>query len=370
MRAIGVGTRVSARRGPLLAVQEGQKRAQRARKYGTVTEAVWQQEWSVLWDDGVVTREKTKQIRQEASAAGLPVVVNVPNAVGSTLLPMQSTPTASPASPAAAAGGNPPSEMHPSTQPQDGIRAHGTSPDSSPQRTDVPPNAPLNMQQANPSITPMPQPPVQLAVQSAGSAAATGCATTAVSEESQDCMLTADRAEEEEEDGEPGQSDSSDDEDPDADPVSAPDAHAEARRQAAAALAALVGQTVPVKDSKKKILTWTVVEQITDSTVADRQSKLPQQAALKDGLPTARGEVDLLALWMLFYPGDMLADLHRLNEQALLRKTAFKPVSQREWVVFWGCVLAARQFNRRGADLWEGQHPFLASLQRQSEFSK
>ena len=67
---INSGARVSARRGPFLPILDGQRRSQRARKYGTVTTAVGQREWSVMWDDGAVTVEKSTQLRKESVASG------------------------------------------------------------------------------------------------------------------------------------------------------------------------------------------------------------------------------------------------------------------------------------------------------------
>ena len=72
--AIVVGRRVSARRGPFLALLPGQRRQQRARKYGCVTESVSANEWKVSWDDGVVTTEKSAALRVEYTTVGREVI--------------------------------------------------------------------------------------------------------------------------------------------------------------------------------------------------------------------------------------------------------------------------------------------------------
>ena len=63
--AIVVGRRVSARRGPFLPLLPGQRRAQRARKYGNTVESVDAHTWKVQWDDGVVSIEKSATLRVE-----------------------------------------------------------------------------------------------------------------------------------------------------------------------------------------------------------------------------------------------------------------------------------------------------------------
>jgi hypothetical protein len=129
------------------------------------------------------------------------------------------------------------------------------------------------------------------------------------------------------------------------------DVHVQSRKDAEVLLAGLVGHQVKLKDN----ITWTVVDNVLDSTEEPRQAALGTAAGLRGGLPTADGDLDLLALWLKFYPGDMDVDLHRLNSQAALRKTYWKPVCKQEWVTFWGLVIGARQFHVRGKDLWETQ---------------
>ena len=56
---ISVGTRVSARIGPFLPLQDGQSRQRRAPLYGWVPESVTEKLWAAAWDDGQVTLEKS-----------------------------------------------------------------------------------------------------------------------------------------------------------------------------------------------------------------------------------------------------------------------------------------------------------------------
>jgi hypothetical protein len=105
----------------------------------------------------------------------------------------------------------------------------------------------------------------------------------------------------------------------------------------------------------KDNVTWTVVDNILDSTEQSRQATVGQAAGLRAGLPGADGDIDLLALWLTLYPGSIEDDLQRLNSQASLRKSTYRPVSMSEWVTFWGLVLGARQFHVRGKDLWESK---------------
>ena len=95
-----VGTRVSARRGPFLPLQDGQRRQQRARLYGWVRESVGEKLWIVAWDDGQITREKSAQLAAHLPNAGLPPpeapspsvevgVVNPPSHFGPIIQPAE-----------------------------------------------------------------------------------------------------------------------------------------------------------------------------------------------------------------------------------------------------------------------------------------
>ena len=69
---ISVGTRVSARRGQFLPLQDGQRRQRRALLYGWVPESVTEKLWAAAWDDGQVTLEKSAKVAANPPSAGLP----------------------------------------------------------------------------------------------------------------------------------------------------------------------------------------------------------------------------------------------------------------------------------------------------------
>jgi hypothetical protein len=125
--------------------------------------------------------------------------------------------------------------------------------------------------------------------------------------------------------------------------------HVQARQDAKALLESLEGQQVRLRDG----VTWTVVNNVLDSTEQSRHAELGPDAGLRGGLPVRDGDVHLLALWLKLYPGSIEDDLQRLNSQGILRKSTFSPVSQQEWVTFWGLVIGARQFSVQGRGLWE-----------------
>ena len=69
-RHVRIGQRVSARRGPIEDLKPGSRRHQRARKYGLVTASVGPKLWTVRWDDGAETTERSTQLRAELPTAG------------------------------------------------------------------------------------------------------------------------------------------------------------------------------------------------------------------------------------------------------------------------------------------------------------
>eukprot|EP00951_Prasinocladus_malaysianus_P042176 scaffold507054_cov13-Prasinocladus_malaysianus.AAC.1 len=79
MAPIVVGTRVSARRGPWLGLQPGQRRQQRARIFGFVREAVGSHRWLVEWDNETTSTEASTCLKTHEAAAGLPPPDGSPN---------------------------------------------------------------------------------------------------------------------------------------------------------------------------------------------------------------------------------------------------------------------------------------------------
>jgi hypothetical protein len=69
-RHVRIGQRISARRGPTKDLRPGSGRHQRTRKYGLVTTSVGPKLWTVRWDDGAETTERSTQLRPEPPTAG------------------------------------------------------------------------------------------------------------------------------------------------------------------------------------------------------------------------------------------------------------------------------------------------------------
>ena len=80
-------------------------------------------------------------------------------------------------------------------------------------------------------------------------------------------------------------------------------------------LASLIGNSTVANG-----VTWTVIQDVGDSTVAER-AEMFEKPGLRDGLPVRNEDVDLLALWMLLYPGDMDEDLDKMNNAGLMKKS-------------------------------------------------
>jgi hypothetical protein len=68
-RHFRIGQRVSARRGPTEDLRPGSRSHQRARKYGLVTTSVGPRLWTVRWDDGAETTERSTQLRAKLPTA-------------------------------------------------------------------------------------------------------------------------------------------------------------------------------------------------------------------------------------------------------------------------------------------------------------
>eukprot|EP00873_Tetraselmis_striata_P033157 jgi/Tetstr1/453421/TSEL_040403.t1 len=64
-----------------------------------------------------------------------------------------------------------------------------------------------------------------------------------------------------------------------------------------------------------------------------------------------------------------MTSITRLNEAALRTRTSFRPVTESEWVRFWGLMIAARQFNQKGHHLW-GDHTESDGIREASNFQK
>lgn len=122
--------------------------------------------------------------------------------------------------------------------------------------------------------------------------------------------------------------------------------------------------------------TWVVCDKDYDPpiTTDDRAIDMKRAAGdeptgLRGGLPYRDGDLDMLGLWIKMYPGDIPTDITRLNETALRTRTSFRPVTESEWVRFWGLIIAARQFNQKGHHLW-GDHTMTDGIREAPNFQK
>jgi hypothetical protein len=140
-------------------------------------------------------------------------------------------------------------------------------------------------------------------------------------------------------------SDSSDSDDDDTDPTQHP--VVAAGGEPTQLLASLVGSTTVANG-----VTWTVIGEVTDSTVAERAEKF-EKPGLRGGLPVKNEDVDLLALWMLLYPGDMHDDIAKMNSAGLMKKVHWRLITPREYTQFWGLVIAGSQYHQTGRNLWD-----------------
>jgi hypothetical protein len=66
------------------------------------------------------------------------------------------------------------------------------------------------------------------------------------------------------------------------------------------------------------------------------------------------GRVDILELWLRLYPGDMHADLRKLNDASLSKRADL--INPTEFAMFWGLMVAGTVYGQRGRDLWENNN--------------
>ena len=146
----------------------------------------------------------------------------------------------------------------------------------------------------------------------------------------------------EEEDLDEGDSDDDDDDE-------SHDEHARARIDAEIILASKVGAKVNRKcASSGKTALWTVVPATTQPFELVEPRSSPS-FGLVGGLPLlSSGEPDIVALWLKLYPGDMSSHLAAMNASGLRGNAKHKDITEHEYVRFWGLILGARQFSKRG----------------------
>ena len=306
--AIVVGRRVSARRGPFLPLLAGQRRAQRARKYGNTVESVDAHTWKVQWDDGVVSVEKSAALRVEMLSAGQePPPPATHSAAASTQI----------------------DRIDPSYVPFNltESQAHSGTPSGTAGSagTDVVPPSVDDSLYAGSTPTSNDG--------NSGSSNELSAPSTGLDDSNDMPLFDMQQCDSSDSEG--------DDEDPTLHPVVA------AGGEPAHLLDSLGGNTTVAGG-----VTWTVIPDVMDSTVAERAEKF-EKPGLVGGLPIRDADVDLLGLWMQLYPGDMQRDIDNLNAAGLMKKVTWRAVTAREYTVFWGLVLAGSQYHQTGKHLWD-----------------
>jgi hypothetical protein len=91
----------------------------------------------------------------------------------------------------------------------------------------------------------------------------------------------------------------------------------------------VLGVTVTLRQPRT-MATWTVFQHddVVEhdqflNTIAVRAAQMGGQVGLKEGLHVTDGRVDILKLWLRLYPGDMHADLRKLNDACLSKRADF-----------------------------------------------
>ena len=132
--------------------------------------------------------------------------------------------------------------------------------------------------------------------------------------------------------------------------------HAKRKRDAEKTLGALVGKKYKLKDGSQ----WTVVKSSESDAFGlkflgeDGNLHLEECAreVFVDHQFVEDGETDFLEALLYLWPGDMQAQLTKLDKQAELHCRSWEKVSVREWLCFIGMLILARQYTQRGTDLF------------------
>ena len=345
LERITIDARVRARRGPFMPPPPGGRRAHRAWKWGRVSASSGALLWVITWEDGTSSIEKSNCLtlvrgpsRENPAPEGSTNNETAPAPERS--VPIVPSNSFGPSPGGAAASNSLQAASVPSTQACSQACSQGCSVGSASLLTDL--GAPEGST-APSTITPT----------------------------SQASSLPPST---------PRSHDLTDDDDDDAVneddifghaiPGGEDDAWHEERRQASyAACRALVGKTVEINDTDRRTVhTWTVVRQATSSTADVRASDF-EDVGLRGGIPIVNCDVDLVAFFLKLYPGDLDADLKRMNDQGTIKLGRFTPVSKKEMLVFFGCLIGARQFSQKGRNLWETSH-IRRGLSEIPDFSK
>eukprot|EP00873_Tetraselmis_striata_P010849 jgi/Tetstr1/431113/TSEL_020829.t1 len=398
-KPIEINSRVAARRGPFEPAALGRVRQQRALKFGNVVESIANNKFRIRWDDGTESCETTNVLKLQPTGAGaLPqarALSTVPFTEPRQAMPCPSPPVrpgsvhgvvaplaAAPPAVRRAPVPNPKSRQNP--VPQLLVADPAPSPGVSILVTEVLDQPDIPLVSVQTESTPDGSVTVRLVVQSAAGSAGCSAASAATSSRATHGYdVFSPRAAI----GYDGDDPNVDCDDPKELYYETPQASEEVVNESGGADSddeqeGLGGQDLPLDCPVQSLLvepitgtsytvilsticagrqtvTWTVCGPDYDPpiTTEDRAADLMRAAGgeatgLRGGLPYRDGALDLLALWLKLYPGDVVQDLEKLNDYALRTRTTFRPVTKSEWVRFWGLVLAARQFNQKGKALW------------------
>jgi hypothetical protein len=125
--------------------------------------------------------------------------------------------------------------------------------------------------------------------------------------------------------------DSSDDE---GDPALPDDAAQDSQGVEDAAWVPLVHDVTVTLRQPRTRATWTVFQHDDVAehdphayTSAVRAAQMGGHVGLKEGLHVTDGRLDILKLWLRLYPGDMHANLRKLNDACLSKRADFRQVS-------------------------------------------
>eukprot|EP00873_Tetraselmis_striata_P015222 jgi/Tetstr1/435486/TSEL_024391.t1 len=306
----------------MLPLSGDQRRCQRARLFGNVTESVGEGKWMVRWDDAPAdVQESGQALRCEQATAGRtpPSAASTPRGQGSAVGPfVPPRPAAAADASAKALGGSR------GTIVTGGVVSDTGTP------TEIP-SIPATSSPASILATqPLPADNLDMPA------------------ESQDSQPGVELAKE--------LGDSSGDEEAPEQYVggaSPDDGHEDA-----AWISPAPGTTVVMKQGSK-IATWSVfnldiAEEMAKmrDTTAQREAARTLPVGLRDGLPIGVGSVDLVQLWVMMYPCDLSADLEKVNAAGLRRSSTQKLISMHEYVRFWELVIAGALYSQQGRNLW------------------
>ena len=304
------------------------KRARRALKYGKVVASKGEHLWTVQWDDGTSTDERSAQLKWEPLSAAMPPTLPPQPPPRNTPDPVRSVPIGSNC-PSGAGSGS-------SALARTPCLTSATCPMDADTRT----TSPTDVLNSNSDVSTAPSDPLQsISAASTGPSGSSGMSDPTVrSADSSDLDPSELDGIEDDEDECVGTHQGNGVE------VLPPDVHAERWAAFKADAAARIGNSVPMTTNGKTVI-WTVVENVSEDTTSERQDPHFLNPGLKGGLPMRDHDIDLAALYLTLRPGDMEADLRAINAEGLRKNLRFKPVTPHELLLWEGLLIGASQYH-------------------------